>query len=117
MLAHFAGTIARHEASYPYHLCAVDAVVGPRQEIVIVGNDSASETAAMLRLVRRRYLPNAVLALVPPDGPSEQLKKVIPMAADRPAIGDKPTAYVCESYSCKAPTSSLEKLGALLERR
>ena len=109
-LKFFAGTIARHEPAYPYHLCALDALTAPSREVVIVGDPEAEGTKAMLREIRRRYLPNTVVALVAPGEDDPALKKLVPMAADRPAVDGKPTAYVCRNYTCKAPTTSVKTL-------
>jgi len=108
-LQRFGGTIKRYEPGYPYHLCALDALLGPRQEIVIVGDADAPETLAMVKAIRSRYLPNTVVALVPAAGPSALMKKLIPMTDQRPQVDKKSTAFVCENYSCKAPTNNLAK--------
>jgi uncharacterized protein YyaL (SSP411 family) len=102
-LHYFGGTIDRYEPGYPYHLCALDALLGPRQEIVLVG-----ESEEMIEKIRKSYLPNTVVALVPAGGPDEKLKKLIPMTADRPQVEGKPTAYVCENYTCQMPTNSVD---------
>jgi uncharacterized protein YyaL (SSP411 family) len=104
-LKHFAGSYARLTDGYPYHLCAFDGLLGPSQEIVLVG-----ESREMLRAIRRAYLPNAVVAGIPLAGPDEATRRLIPMTADRPALEGRATAYVCENYGCKAPTTSVETL-------
>jgi uncharacterized protein YyaL (SSP411 family) len=108
-LKYFGGTISRYEPGFPYHLCALDALLGPRQEIVLVG-----ESKEMLSKIRRTFLPNTVVALVPAGGPDERMKKLIPMTADRPQVEGKPTAYVCENYTCQMPTNSVETFGKQL---
>ncbi len=108
-LKYFGGTIARYEPGFPYHLCALDALLGPRQEVVLVG-----ESGEMLSKIRRTFLPNTVVALVPAGGPDERMKKLIPMTADRPQVEGKPTAYVCENYTCQMPTNSVETFGKQL---
>ncbi|MBI4566417.1 MAG: thioredoxin domain-containing protein [Planctomycetes bacterium] len=116
-LRHFAGTISRYEVGYPYHLCALDAMAGPNQEIVLVGDPGDATTREMLRAVRRRFMPNMVLAVVPPDGGTEDFKTLIPMAAGRPMQDQKTTAYVCENYACQAPTTSIQEMVRQIERK
>ena len=113
-LKYFAGLITRSPTAYPYHLCALDSLVGAAREVVIVGDPAAEGTKAMLREVRRRYLPNTVVVLVSPGEEDAELKKLVPMAAERPAIDGNPTAYVCRNYTCKAPTTDLKTLIAQL---
>jgi len=109
-LKFFAGTIARHPVAYPYHLCAVQAMSDPGQEIVLVG-----ESVEMVRAIRRRYSPNAVVVVVPPAGPDEKLRKLIPMTQDRPQQEGRATAYVCRGGTCRLPVTDLESLERELE--
>ncbi len=107
-LRFFAGGLAKSPTAYPYHLCAVDALVGPSQEVVIAGVPDE-----MLRVVRCRFLPNTVVALVA----DEKTRSLIPMTADRAAIEGKPTAYVCSNGACKLPAKSAEELARQLDGR
>ncbi len=101
----FADTIARQPVAYPYHLCALDARLGPSQEIVIVG-----DSPSMIRAIRRRFLPNTVVVVA-----SEA--KLFPMTAERGKVDGKPTAYVCSNGTCKLPTTSVEELTRQIDRK
>ena len=38
----------------------------------------------------------------------------VPLLADRPLVGGRPTAYVCRHFVCEAPTTDPATLAALL---
>ena len=65
-------------------LCALDLYLNPGQEIAIVGDPAAADTRALLAEVRRRYLPNSVLALAAPGDAAASA--LIPLLADRGQI-------------------------------
>jgi uncharacterized protein YyaL (SSP411 family) len=67
-------------------LAAYDFYIGPSKEILIAGSPEAFANA-----LRMRYLPRAVIAV----------------DAGRPIIDGKPTAYVCENFTCQQPTTDL----------
>ncbi len=78
-------------------LSAVDFHIGPSREIAIAG-----DPRVFLDVLRNRYMPRAVLAA----GSNSS----IPLLKDRTAIGGKPTAYVCENYSCRTPVTDPAEL-------
>ena len=90
---------------YPHLASAADMAVSPWREIVIAG-----DSPEFLREVRRRYLPNTVLALA-----DAELVKRVPMLEGKRAVGGKAAAYVCENYSCQAPVTSVDALIRILD--
>ncbi len=84
-------------------LAAVDFIVGPSQEIALIGPPNE-----FLPVVRKYYLPRSVAAA----GASER----IALLRDRPAIDGKATAYVCENYACKQPATDPAALDAQLKQ-
>jgi hypothetical protein len=94
----------------PSFLAALDFHLGRPKEVVIVspGDAPGDETAALLRTVWDRFLPNRVLAGAPPGIPS-------PLLEGKRPKGGVPTAFVCEGYACRAPTTDPGELGRLLD--
>ena len=96
-------------------LCSLDLYLNPGQEIAIVGDPAEADTRALLAEVRRRYLPNSILALAAPgDAAASDL---IPLLADRGPIGSRATAYVCRNFVCNLPVTEPEALARQLESR
>jgi uncharacterized protein YyaL (SSP411 family) len=93
-------------------LCALDLYLNPGHEIAIVGDPAASDTRALLAEVRRRYLPNSILALATPG--NRAASELIPLLADRGQVGGRATAYVCRSFVCNLPVNEPEALAAQL---
>jgi uncharacterized protein YyaL (SSP411 family) len=92
--------LAQYASGFGRLLAAVDFAVGPSIEIALVGSPDG-----FLSAYRSRYLPRTVIA----SGTSD-----IALLRDRPMVEGKPTAYVCENLTCKAPVTSIEDFESLL---
>jgi uncharacterized protein YyaL (SSP411 family) len=91
---------------------AADFALGPVREVAVIGAPGAPDTEALLAEARRAYRPNQVLAARAPD--DQQAAARVPLLADRPMVGGRATAYVCERFVCKQPVSDPEALAAQL---
>ena len=98
----------------PQMLAAVDFALSKPRQIVIAGDRGAPDTRALLDVVNQRYIPNRVLLLVDAVN-AEKLAEWLPFVKGMQRIGGKATAYVCENYSCKFPTTDPEQVVRLLE--
>ena len=103
----------RYPSAFGYLLGALDFHLSAPQEIVIVGPTDADDSLALLREVWRRYLPNKVVAQSAEL--DEEASSVVPLLRDRPALGGRATAYVCENYSCLQPVTAPAELAAQLD--
>ncbi len=95
-------------------LMALNFWFGPTQEIVIAGDADATDTKQMLKLVRSKFLPNAVVLFHEAGEAAETIEKIVPFLKGQVAIDGKATAYVCKNYVCKQPVSKTEALESLL---
>src|SRR5690606_11522371 len=103
--------MAQQPTGFGRLLGAIDDYLSPSQEVAIVGDPQEEATTALLWEVRRRYLPNTILALKRPD----QDDAFLPLLEGRSLVDNKPAAYVCENYACKLPVTESQALGALLD--
>jgi uncharacterized protein YyaL (SSP411 family) len=94
----------------PSFLSALDFHLGRPKEVVIVSRADAAggDAEPLLRTVWDRFLPNRVLAGAPPGIHSPLLEGKLPR-------GGVPTAFVCEGYACRAPTTDPKELARLLD--
>jgi uncharacterized protein YyaL (SSP411 family) len=95
-------------------LTALNFWIGPTQEIVIAGNADAADTQQMLKLIRSKFLPNAVILLHQQEKADSAIDKTIPLIKNLTAIEDKATAYVCENFACNQPVNNIDDFDKML---
>jgi uncharacterized protein len=102
------GVIERAPQAAATFLAALDFHLSTPKEIVIVGERDEPGTRALMGQVWGRFLPNKVVAGMPPGIDS-------PLLEGRTPVDGKPTAFVCEHYACRAPTTDPLTLGTQLD--
>ncbi len=95
----------RHPQAVAHLLRAIDFDLAATREVALVGDD-LSELA---RVVRSELRPHVVVAGGPEGTESP------PLMADRGTLNGRPAAYVCESFTCQAPTADPNALAAALK--
>ncbi len=93
-------------------LCELDFLLSTPKEIAIVGQREGEDTKVALESIHSRFVPSKVLALASDE---EDVSDFIPLLEGKTQIDGKATIYVCENYTCKAPTTDLEELAGLLQ--
>jgi uncharacterized protein YyaL (SSP411 family) len=91
--------------SFAQWLCALDFALSRPFEIAIVGDSRASDTQALIDVVRQGYRSNQVVAVGPPDRSS-----AVPLLLNRPQLNQHATAYVCQNFACQRPTIEAQEL-------
>jgi uncharacterized protein YyaL (SSP411 family) len=93
----------RYPLGFSNWLCALEFYLSSPPQIVIVGPGNNPATFELLRAVYSVWLPDKVLAAYDPDDPARisELK----LFEDKQMINNRPTAYVCENYTCKLPVT------------
>ncbi|HZH29287.1 MAG TPA: thioredoxin domain-containing protein [Pyrinomonadaceae bacterium] len=104
---------ARYPSAFGYLLGALDFYLSTPKEIVVIGEPGADDSLALLREVWKRYVPNKVVAQSAEN--DEEASSAVPLLRERPALGGRATAYVCENYSCLQPVTTPAELAAQLE--
>ncbi|HET7177572.1 MAG TPA: thioredoxin domain-containing protein, partial [Solirubrobacterales bacterium] len=93
----FAPVAARQPEAFAHLLRALDFHLSPTKEIALVGDDLTQLSA----VVRAKFRPHLVLA----GGPEGTTTP--PLLKGRTSVHGLPTAYVCEHFTCQAPTTDL----------
>lgn len=95
-------------------LVALDFSLSKPKQIIIAGKSDDKHTNELLREVHSRFIPNKIILLA--DGKSGQktLASYIPFLESVEMIDGKSTAYICENYACKLPTSDVSVVAKLL---
>jgi uncharacterized protein YyaL (SSP411 family) len=107
----FSGKLEKMPYAMPQMLVALEYALFKPKQIVIAGKKKDELTQKMIREVHKRFLPNRILIQLEPDNTSESktfASKIITKS-------DKTTAYVCENFACKLPTSDLNDFIKLIE--
>jgi uncharacterized protein YyaL (SSP411 family) len=100
----------------PQFLAALDFGLSKPTQIIVVGSLNDPHTRALIKLIHSHFIPNKILMLA--DGADGQmfLAKFIPFIGALKSIDGRPTAYVCENYTCQLPTSDPAVVTQLLSR-
>ena len=94
---------------------AVDFLKGPSYEVIIVGDRKSSKMENILQEINQSKQYNKVTVLVEAKN-RKKLEKLLPyIAYYQTDDSDSPGVYVCQNYTCKLPTSDINKIKELLK--
>jgi len=110
----FEETVNRYPSGYTQFLCAVDYALGPVQEIVVAGEPDGNDTHAMLKEIRKHFLPRKIVLLH--SEKDTGIEEISGFTKECKAVDNKTTVYMCENYSCKAPVNDVSQLLKLLKK-
>lgn len=91
-------------------LAAVSALIDGPQEIAVVGLFDDPHTTMLRSVALAATAPGAVVAVGEPG--SE-----VPLLRDRPLVDGRAAAYVCQGFTCQAPTTDPEALASQVGAR
>ena len=94
-------------------LQAVSFANSSNEVIIFAGKDDL-KNKKMVNGIFDIYKPNMIATLVTDDNFNTIVKKMPYLAHFPKNYKDDPIVYVCENYTCKLPTSDLEKVIQLL---
>jgi uncharacterized protein YyaL (SSP411 family) len=108
-----ADVLPKAPTGFGHALGALDLYLSRVAEVAIVGDPGDPATRALIDEVRSSWRPNLVLAVGDPadtDG-----LDAVPLLRDRPTLDGRPTAYVCEGFTCQLPVTEPAALAAQLD--
>jgi uncharacterized protein YyaL (SSP411 family) len=108
VLVPLAPSMADQPSAYGHFLSALDDLIGPIQEIVVIAAPEDPGAPEFRRILADRYLPRAVLAMA--DSADEASLQEVPLLRDRDLVGGKSTAYVCRDFVCRQPVTDGDTL-------
>jgi uncharacterized protein YyaL (SSP411 family) len=103
-------TMARYPMGFGEWLSVASVMMGGPRELALIGD--SSELGEFTAILNSAYRPNLVVAAAEQDyqGSLELLR-------GRSRVGSKPSAYLCQQFSCKTPVTDAKALGQLLNYR
>ena len=114
VLAAFSAQLEQSGVHSSAMLEALSFSLGPGLEIIIAGSAEAVDTRKMLKLIRSKFLPNAVVLMHDQDKADSSLYEAVPFIKNQTVVQGKATAYVCRNYACNKPTNSVDELEEML---
>ena len=98
----------KHPTAFSGWLSAIQFALGPQLQLAIMGSAENENFGSLLDIANQRYIPNMVIAS------SSRSTDQPPLLSGREIQAGVSTAYLCEGFTCRLPTTSPEKLDALL---
>jgi uncharacterized protein YyaL (SSP411 family) len=111
----FSNTVMQSPGQYTQLLIALDLARGPSFEVVIVGDSQAEDTKALVRALRRAFVPNKVVIFRPADEKAPPITRLAGFTKDLGRLDNKATAYVCRAFRCELPITEAHQMLALLQ--
>jgi uncharacterized protein YyaL (SSP411 family) len=113
-LAAFGSRMVAGPVGVPQMLVAYEFSGAKPKQIILVGERDAPDTRRLVRALHSRFVPNRIVLLVDAES-RPAIARYLPVVADMQAIGGRASAYVCENYSCRLPTSDVDAFAQLLQ--
>ncbi len=111
----FSRQVAQAPAQHTMMMCALDFMIGPTNEVIIVGRPGSTDTKTLIAAIRGVYHPQKVVLFRADDGSTNGLDKLAGFIRYCEPLGGQATAYVCRDHACELPTANADKLLALLD--
>lgn len=116
-LMFFGQTLGRSPQVMPQMVSALDFILTPSTQIIIVGKRDDPATKRLLREVYTRYLPGRVLHVIEPGEQQQRLAHQLSFVSAFSMVDGKATAYVCENFVCQLPTTDVKVMQQILDGR
>ncbi|HCK40024.1 MAG: thioredoxin domain-containing protein [Planctomycetaceae bacterium] len=95
-------------------LIAVDFQLGPTYELAFACDRNVESSRQALAEIQGRFLPNKVFALVAPD--TKGFPAISDLLQGKTMLGDAPTLYLCEGFTCQAPAQGQDEIQYALDK-
>ena len=104
----FSETVNSYPSGHSQLLIALDFAIGPANEIVFCGKMGTTSSKDMLSAIYNKFIPNKVLLFKDKSTSPDLITEIAPFTkAMKPLDSEKTTAYVCQNFSCKLPTTEI----------
>jgi len=93
----------------PYMVCGLDMLLEPPLHAAILGNPKSDDTHVLLQAVHSVHRPNRVVVLADRgEGEAylDTLGSGLDFLKDADMIKGQATAFICENFSCRLPTTN-----------
>lgn len=113
--ATFSNRLRQSPDALPQLMAAIDFGHSKPKQIIIAGKANAADTRAMIRVIHERYIPNKLLILADGGAAQAQIVRWLPVVEFMRQRDGRATAYICEDFVCRLPTSDLQAMARILD--
>jgi uncharacterized protein YyaL (SSP411 family) len=107
----FHSLVQRFPSAFAQLLCSLNYYLGSKREIAIVGPEKSPDTRSALERIWRVFAPTAAVAFLDPSWPHRaSVEERVPLLKGKTAGNHSPRYYICQNYSCRAPTDLLKEV-------
>jgi len=111
----FSGLIEKYPPGHAYFMMVLEYALNPSYEVVVAGKIGARDTGAMLKALRRPFVPGKIVVFLPADRTAAaEIIQLSPYTEFMVPIDGKATAYVCTNFVCQLPTTDVSQMLANL---
>jgi len=103
-------TASQHPSAFAGWLNAMDFAIGPQLQLAIAGSPSDPRFNELLSRFNSEYIPNLIVAGGEPGADDQPT-----LMAERGMREDRPTAYLCQGFTCQLPTIDGDELSRQLD--
>ena len=103
--------VKQYPAGHTQLMSALEFALNPSYEVVIVGNHQKQDTLAMLAALREPFIPQKVVLFrtEEPDAAAD-IADIAPFTRSMVTRNGLATAYVCQNFACRLPTTSIDQM-------
>jgi hypothetical protein len=103
--------VKQYPAGHTQLMSALEFALNPSYEVVIVGNRQKQDTRAMLAALREPFIPQkVVLFRTEEPNAAADIADIAPFTRSMVTRDGLATAYVCQNFACRLPTTSVEQM-------
>ena len=111
ILTSYSIQVKRNPAGHTQLMSALEFALNPSYEVVIVGNRKKQDTLVMLAALQKPFIPQkVVLFRTEEPNAAADIADIAPFTRSMVTRNGQATAYVCQDFACRLPTTSIDQM-------
>jgi hypothetical protein len=107
----FSDPVKQYPAGHSQLMVALEYALNPNYEVVIVGEPQKQDTRLMLAALRRPFIPEKIVLFRTADkSTARAITEIAPFTRSMATRNGQATAYVCQKFACRLPTTSIDQM-------
>jgi uncharacterized protein YyaL (SSP411 family) len=107
----FSDPVKQYPAGHSQLMVALEYALNPNYEVVIVGEPQKPDTRLMIAALRRPFIPEKIVLFRTADkSTARAITDIAPFTRSMATRNGQATAYVCQEFACRLPTTSIDQM-------